>query len=93
MEWQKYFNSETFQKRLLIGLCLMLLGTVAILTAFLNWQFQAKIVQLENAAVSNNARLVDINNFLVDLDKQLKAQKSQAGLMDALSGLSAEPQQ
>lgn len=93
MECQKYFNSESFQKKVLIGVCLILVGAASALMLLLNWQFTTRIAQLENAALANNNRLANIESFLANYEQQLKTQKSQADLMDALSNMSAEPQQ
>ena len=90
MNIQQYFNSESNRKALRLGLPLFLLAAIIGLTVILNWQFTARIIQIENAALTNNSRLTAIENVLNQVSQQLKVQKSQAEMSKALSGESTD---
>ena len=90
MNIQQYFNSESSRKALRLGLPLFLLAAIIVLTVILNWQFTARIIQIENAALTNNSRLTAIENVLNQVSQQLKVQKSQAEMSKALSGESTD---
>ena len=65
-------NSQGF----VMGCAIILLAAVCALTMLLQQEFTSRIVQLEGAAMTNNQRLLNIQNVLVQINDQLQAQKS-----------------
>jgi prefoldin subunit 5 len=91
MESQKYLNSESTQKNILIGIIIILIAGIVSLSVLLNIQFNYKISQIENAASFNAKRLAYISNFLAKMDQEIKKKKSQAKMINDMSQMSISP--
>ena len=86
MNCSEYLNLDKVQRWLLIGTVLMLLATLAVMTIMLQSQFNSRLLQIENATITNNQRLNNIAGFLNQVASQQQvSQNSMQSMMSALS--------
>jgi flagellar basal body-associated protein FliL len=70
------FNSKKIdlepksKQSLFVGLILLLVGALIALLVLLNFYFTNKLAQIQNLAIQNNQRIVQIENYLTSLQQQ-----------------------
>ena len=55
---------------LFVGLILLLVGALIALLVLLNFYFTSKLAQIQNLAIQNNQRIIQIENYLNSLQQQ-----------------------
>lgn len=86
---ERFFNKEGMKQPIIVGVILILIAALVALLVLLNFYFTDKLSQIQNLTIQNNQRIGQIENFLNNLNSQIKAQ-SQQKLQEDLSGTKAK---